>query len=232
MTSFFIEESNVKGLGISLLLIVAVCSYFYFFALPPQGGEYSRERYERRAQNEKKAARRQRKAAADRVKQKDEKHYYRKLVRQQRPLESQASKQDFINLAVDCSDWFLDNFGHLWLKLRDMMSNFSIEVPDLRAMAPSVDCYKYYNLIKDSDVGKSLLELLDYIVAIGWIDRIELTLKGVPVFCTNRLQQRVTFPMIMEKTISLAQLIYERIAAVVTSGSVESFFCIGTKKCI
>jgi hypothetical protein len=224
MTSFFIEESNVKGLGFSLLLIAVVCSLFYSFALPAQAGEYNRERYERRVQNKKKAARRQHKAAADRKKQEEEKEHYRKLERQQRPLQSQASKQDFINLAVDASDWFLDSFGHLWLSLREMMSNFKIEIPDWSAWAPSFDCVKYYTLIKDSDVGKSLLELIDYVVAIGWIDRIELKLKGVPVFCTNRVQQRVTFPQLMEKAISLLQLIYERVAAVVASGSLESFF--------
>jgi hypothetical protein len=108
--------------------------------------------------------------------------------------------------------------------MREIMSNFNLEIPDFSSMAPSVDCMKWYTLLKDSDVGKSLVELLDYIVAIGWIDRIELTLKGVPVFCTNRLQQRVTFPQLMEKTVAFAQLVYARLAAVLASGSLESFF--------
>lgn len=226
MTSYLFEESNLNGLGVSLVSFLLVCSYylFYYVVLPSQGSDYAKERNRQRQKNKQTAAERAKKVAAAQQRRKDDAKEHRNKLRQQKPLQSQASATDFINLSVEVSDWFLDNFGHLWLSLREIMSNFHIDLPQLSLPEFDFDILSYYTLITNSDVYKHLCEILDMIVALGWIKKIDLNIRGVPLFCSNRIQHRVTFPQLMEKMISFGQLCFVRLTAVLSSGSPSSFF--------
>lgn len=227
MTFNLFEESKLNGLGISLVVVFAllVCSYIYYsLVLPSQGGEYERERWNTKQKNKKSARERAAKAAAAQQQRKEENEMYRQKVRQQKPLTSQASAQDFINLSVDATDWFMDNFGHLWLKLRDLMENFQIELPNIDMSFLNFDFAKYYSLVKESDVGKLFCEILDMLVALGWLKKIEVTIRGVPLFCSNKIFNRVTFPQLMEKVLEFGQLCYTRLLSAIATGSLDAFF--------
>jgi hypothetical protein len=221
----FIEESKLNGQGVSLVLvlIVLVCSY-YTQVLTSQGGVYEKNRWAKKQANAQSANKRTRRAQEAQQRRKDEAKQHRTKVHHLKPLGSQASAQDFINLSVDASDWFLDHFGHLWLKMREIASDFHFSLPEIALSNCSIDVPKYYALFTQSDIGIKFIELLDLFVGIGWLKRIELTIKGVPLFCTNRISHRVTFPMILEKSISFAQLFMTKLMMVISTGKFESFF--------
>lgn len=225
MTITFFEESKLNGLGVSLVLLFAalVCSYL-FIALPSQGGEYERERWAKRQSNKKAASERARKVAATQQRQRDEDKAQRRKIRQLKPLQSQASTQDFINLSVDASEWCLDHFGHLWLSLREMMETFNLDMSMFKYEVPSFDFMRYFTLVKDSEIFAELCEILDMIVAIGWMKKIELSVRGIPVFASNRVQHRVTFPQILEKSVTFGKLLYSRLLIAVSTGSFDSIF--------
>lgn len=227
MTTTFFEESKLYGSGVSLALFVLVCSYIfmrYFAALPSQGSDYAKDRYARKHANKKQAEERSKKAAQERIAAKKERNYYKYLERQQKPLQSQASTQDFINLSVDFSDYILDHFGHLWLTLREIAEKFHFEIPSMDFNFLRFDFIHYYTLFKESEVGVLFCELLDMIVALGWLKKIELSIKGVPLFATNQLRHRVTFPHLFEKMVEFSKLFYTKILLVLASGNIESFF--------
>ena len=233
MTSYLFEESNLNGSGASLLLSSAVvCSilfyvlfYIWSLVLPSQGSEYAKDRWAKRASNKKNAAERATKVAAAQRQQKEEKKSaLKEKYRQARPLHSQSSTQDFINLGVDSSDWFMDQFGHLWLALRTIMEEFHITLPAVSSYFEGFNPIFYLNLLQDSDVGQLFCELLDYIVAIGWIRKIEFAVRGIPVFATNRIQHKVTFPQLLGKFNDFCKLFYVRALSAFDTGSLTSFF--------
>lgn len=207
-----------------LLFAVLVCSYYYFFALPSQGGDYSKERWAKKQANKKAASRRATKAAAAQKSRSDQNKAERKKIRHLQPLDSQASVQDFINVSVDASDFLLDNFGHLWLKLREIAESFSLDFPSLDLAALKFNPLQWYPLVRDSDVGKKFCEILDHLVALGWLRRLEITIRGVPLFSTSQIRHKVTFPQLMEKVVEFGQLLYVRLLSAISSGSFESFF--------
>lgn len=222
----FFEESKLNGQGVSLalVLVVLVCSFICTRVLTSQGGVYEKNRWAQKQANKKAANERTRRAQQAQQRRKDEAKQQRNKIRHLGPLESQASAQDFINLTVDASDWFLDHFGHLWLRMRDIAADFHFTLPEFSLSEYSVDFPKYYAMFTQSDVGIKFCELLDLFVGIGWLKRIELTIKGVPLFSTNRVSHRVTFPMILEKSITFAQLFMTKLLMVVSTGKFESFF--------
>lgn len=216
------------GQGVLLVLIFGLVyslfSVVRSLILPSQGSDYAKDRWAQKQANKQASQTRARKVAQQKIKGKEERKYYRDLVRQQKPLESQASTQDFINLSVDASDYFIDQFGHLWLTLRELSEKFHFSLPSLDLSSFKFDVVHYYTLFKDSDVGRLFCEVLDHVVAIGWMKRIELTVKGVPLFATNRLHHRVTFPQLMEKVIEFGTLLYARFTAALTTGNFDAFF--------
>lgn len=222
------EESKLQGQGVSLVLLFAVlvCSFIYFksIVLTSQGSEYAKDRWAKRQANKLSANDRKTKSAQAQKDRKKEARKHHHQVRQLPPLESQASTQDFINLSVDASEYVFDHFGHLWLSFRELSEKFHFGLPSLDLSSFTFDPIHYYQLFKNSDVGKSFCEILDYLVALGWIRKIELSIKGVPFFATSQLRQKVTFPQLVEKAIEFGQLVYTRAFTAITTGSVDAFF--------
>jgi hypothetical protein len=225
MTTLFIEESKSNGLGISLLLfVVVVCSLFYrFYALVPQGGQYERERWAKKQSNKRNAARRAGKAQeAQRRKQEDDKEH-REKERQPKPLNSQASLPDF-NLEFVSTEWLKNNFSSSYESLRRILKEFNFSAPDVMSYVRQIDIMKLWPKVKDSDLVVKFLELLDYVVAIGWIKKIELSYKGLPLFYTNKVSHHVTFTQIMEKSMAFGNLLMTLAWKVYASGDINLFF--------
>lgn len=231
MFKFYLIEL-FYGLMFTLTIIIVGCAiadiYDYFYQkwspLESQSGEYGKSKWARKEQNRRTVAKRNEKVAAALKRKEEEKEKARKTVRKTPPLKSQASAQDFIDLSVDVSDWFLNHFGHLWLALREMAEQFHLTVPSIDFTSIPTNFFAHYSMIKESDVGRGFVEILDYVVALGWINKVELKIRGAPIFVTNRLSHKPTFPELMEKVMAFTKLISVRFMAFVSTGQVESFF--------
>lgn len=195
-----------------------------------QGDIYGKNKWASRQKNQKSASERAQKTFRQKnVKASNTKEAKPSITRNKKQivLDSQASKQDFINLSVDVGDYILDNFGSLWLRAREFIADFNLNDSSFVEACSSLkdfDYMYYLTLITRSDLFKHISEILDYLVALGWLKRVELTFKGVLIYSTNKIHQRVSLPDFISKCYKFTILIQSRLWKAISDCSLESFF--------
>lgn len=198
--------------------------------LHSQGDTYGKNKWASRQKNAKSANKRAQVTFSQKnVKSSNQKEDKDKTTRnkKQMVLDSQASKQDFINLSVDAGDYILDNFGSVWLRCRELIADFNFEESmfvEAYSSIKNFDYMYYIALITRSDLFKHVSELLDYLVALGWLERVELSFKGVLVYSTNKIHNRVTLPEFISKCYKFSILLQSRLWKAISDCSLESFF--------
>lgn len=230
MTSYFFEETNVNmPLGIWSVVFLLLISVVIrsFITLSPQSG-YGQSKWDKKQKNEKISRSRKERALSDKLKRQAENKAKRKLHASQRPLKSQSSKQDFVNLGVDFSEYVLDTFGHHWLALRELAANYNFNLfslPSFPSMETFSDLFeKNYSVIKESDIWNDFYEILTLLITLGWIKKIDLVIKGTSVFATEPLRRKVSFFELLEKVAAFSKKFVGLCISYFQTGDILSFF--------
>jgi hypothetical protein len=230
MTSSFFEETNVNmplGIWLAALLLLISVVIRSFITLTPQSG-YGQSKWDKKQKNEKISRSRKERALSDKLKRQAENKAKRKLHASQRPLKSQSSKQDFVNLGVDFSEYVLDTFGHHWLALRELAANYNFSLfslPSFPSMETFSDLFeKYYSVIKESDIWNDFYEILTLLITLGWIKKIDLVIKGTSVFATEPLRRKVSFFELLEKVAAFGKKFIGLCIIYFQTGDILSFF--------
>ena len=232
MTSYLFEETNVnvpQGIWLSaLLLIISVVFYsFITFTLSSQSG-YGQSKWDRKKQNEKTSRDRKARAQSQKLRKEAENKAKRKLHASQKPLYPQSSKQDFLNLGIDFSEYMLDKFGHHWLALRELAENYKFDLfalptfPTMESISTLVE--KYWFKVKDSELWKDFYEILTLIITLGWIKKIDLVLKGIPLFATEPLRRKVSIFEVFEKATAFGKKFFGLCLVYFQTGDPMAFF--------
>lgn len=240
MTSYFFEETNVNmPLGIwsvAFLLLISVVIRS-FITLSPQSG-YGQSKWDKKQKNEKISRSRKERALSDKLKRQAENKVKRKIHTSQKPLKSQSAKRrphsfqrghpDFMNFGVDFSEYIVDTFGHHWLALRELAANYNFNLFSLPSF-PSKETFpdlveKYYPIIKESDIWNNFYEILTLLITLGWIKKIDLAIRGVPVFATEPLRRKVSFFELLEKVAAFSKTFVGLCILSFRTGDILSFF--------
>jgi hypothetical protein len=230
MTSYLFEETNVnmpQGIWLAALLLLISVVIYSFFTLSPQSG-YGQSKWDRKQQNEKTSRSRKERAQREKLERQAENKAKRKLHNSQKPLKSQSSKQDFMNLGVDFSEHMINTFGHHWLALRELAANYNFNLFSLPSF-PSMDSIsdlfeKYYSTIKDSDIWTDFYDILTLIITLGWIKKINLVVKGIPLFATEPLRRKVSIFELFEKVAAFGKKLMGLCLIYFQTGDILSFF--------
>jgi len=229
----FFEESNLNDPGIWLAFIIVLvsvylCTFVLVYAgilrvvtyaiLQSQSGKESW--WDRRRRHARKAARRRDRARRDREarrKETEEKFYARP---RERPLESQFGIKEVVDFTCDAPDWIIDLFGKCWLHMREIASEFNFSLSDFEMP----DLGKHWTLIKESEVFSEFNILLRMMITLGFLKKIDISFRGVSIYVSEPMRQKVTFVELLESIGSFGKLIFVKFLAVIESGDVYSFF--------
>jgi len=133
-------------------------------------------------------------------------------------FESQGGFEDTINFACDAPEKVTDSVGSLWLKFRDILDKFSLSEFSLP------DIGKYWTLFRESDLFSDLNYLLRMLITLGFLDKIDISFKGMSLYISEPLRQKVTVTELVEKFFSFGKLFISRIALAFESGNADLFF--------
>lgn len=222
MTTSLFEESNLKDLGIWLVLFLVLVSVnyylFFLYTMESQSG-YGQSKWESRIKNERKA--RDRKGRAQREKEtRIQENKEKARVHRAQTFKSQFGIKEVIDFTFDAPDWITDTFGTYWLLLRDIATDFNFSLPEI--MIP--DFGKYWFLVKESEVFSELQNLLRMMITLGFLKKINISFRGMSIFTSEPLKQSVTVVQLLEKVVSFGKLLISKICSVLDSGNVDLFF--------
>jgi len=226
MNSLYFEELNLNDLGIWLLSVMAIISvlsfFFNLFVLESHSG-YGQSKWESRKRNEKKARDRKDRARRDKEAREKETKEKRHNDRYEKPLDSQFGIKEAIHFAFDAPDWVIDTFGTHWLQLRDLASDFNLTLPDLSNLnIPDVG--KYWTLFKESDLFAEFYYLLQMMITLGFIKKIDFSFRGMTLFVTKPLRQPITIIHFIEKLFSFGKLLLTKAFVIYEKGSIDLLF--------
>lgn len=169
------------GLWKAYLAIHSLLLYRYlicYLVLPSQSDKNDRRAdYAKKMKNASKA--KSRKALALLAKQKRDKDSKKK---KQEILTSQASKQDFSNLSLDLSDYALDMLGPIWFKFRELMEKFNFDLSSFSFSTITTFIGDNWEGIRNCELFEEFNHVLRLAITLGWIKKIEATVKGIPIF--------------------------------------------------
>lgn len=222
MNSFRFEESNLNDQGIWLALFIVLVSVYYLFTtfvLESQTG-YGQSKWDSRKKNEKKARDRKDRAQREKEAREKETKEKRKIRRANQALKSQSGIEDVINFALDAPDWIIDLFGANWLRLRELCEEFNFSLPEFEFP----DIGKYWTLFKESEIFSELYHLLQMMITLGFLKKINISYKNISVFVSEPLRQKVTVIQLFERIMSFGKLFMSKLYLVFESGNIDMFF--------
>ena len=222
MNSTYFEESNLNDPGIWLALfmvLVSVYCLFNTYVLVSQTG-YGQLKWESRKKNEKKA--RDRKDRAQRRKEaliqetKDKK----RARSANQILESQFGSKEELNLKLDAPDWMIVKFAAYWSKFRNIASDFNLSWLDISF--PTFG--KYWTMFKESEIFDEFHYLLRMMITLGFMKKIDISFRGMSLFVSEPLRQKVTFVQLVEKFAAFCKLLIAKVSLAFESGNIDMFF--------
>lgn len=181
---------------------------------------YGQSKWEARQKNEKKAREKKKRAVREKEARKKEIEKIKRAHRANEPLKSQFGIKEAINFTYDAPTWVIDLFGSSWLKLRDIIEEFDFSLPDISKF----DIEKYWTLFKESEVFAELYQLLRMLITLGFLKKIDISYKGISLFVSDPLRDKVTFIDVMEKIVSFGKLLVSKVYLVYESRNIDMFF--------
>jgi len=182
---------------------------------------YGKSKWEFRRKNEKKLRDKRESAERAREKRIEEARKIKQRARNaNQPLKSQFGVKEAINFTLDAPDWILNNIGTYWLAFREIASDFNFSLPDFTIP----DIGKYWLLFKESEVFSELYYILQMMVTLGFLKKINISFQGMCIFVSEPLKQRVTIIQLVEKIASFGQLLLSKAKLAFESGNIDMFF--------
>jgi len=232
LNHFTVSEflKGVFGTIIFVTIIFAITDYVEARIYQSQAGDYEKSKWAQRQRNKKSADKRAQSVAYHKnVKPSNQKAEKQQTTRNKKQLvlDSQASKEDFINLSIDVGDYFLDHFGHLWLRARELYEQYTCEdsfFVEAWSTIKNFDYMYYVTLFRRSDLFTNVSEILNILVALGWIKRIEIAIRGVSLYTTQQMRNRPTIWDLAGKCSDLFQKLQSRFWKAIDECSFEPFF--------
>ncbi len=210
---------NDQGIWLVLFVLVSVIIFFNHFVLESQNG-YGQSKWDSRKKNERNAhvrkdrAQREKEARAAETKEK------KRIRNANRPLNSQFGIKEAIDFYYDAPDWITDLVGSNWLKLREIMEEFNFSLPQI----PIPDFGKYWNLFKESEVFAELYHILRMLITLGFLKKIDFSIRGKSIFVSEPLRQKVTVTELLEKIVSFGKLFMARAILAFETKNIDMFF--------
>jgi signal recognition particle GTPase len=205
-------------LAIHSFLIYRCC--IEWFILPSQNG-YGKSKYEQRKQNANKANTRKARALLAKQKRAEES----KMKKKQEIYTSQASKEDIFSLSGDLSDYFLDLLGPVWFRFRDFTEKFELDfssVPSFSKIPTFVA--DNWDSIRNCELFEEFSNLLQLAISLGWIKKINATVRGIPIFVSEPLRRSVSIWDFLEAAGSFYKLVLSIGLKVLSTGEIKHFW--------
>lgn len=216
----------MNDLGIWLLSIMTIISVLFFFfnlfVLESHSG-YGQSKWDSRKRNEKKARDRKDRARRDKEAREKETKEKRHNDRCGKPLDSQFGIEEAVHFVFDAPDWVIDTFGTHWMQLRELASEFNLTLPNLSNVSIP-DVGRYWTLFKESDIFAELYYLLQMMITLGFIKKIDFSFRGMTLFVTKPLRQPVTIIHFIEKLFSFGKLLITKVFVIYEKGSIDLLF--------
>lgn len=193
--------------------------------LPTQSGKgYAASKWKSKQANkekkEKKDAWKSKKNNLEKTKQDRKK----KNVKKQK-LQSQAGFADVLNYTLSFSDEFWAMFGGIYLQARELLEEFHITLPTIPNCKPIVDFLSaHWANMKGSAIITDLVYIIQLLVALGWIRKIDFAISGVSLFVSEPLRKKVTVVELMEKSFAYIKLLLSKMWVVVETRDVTSLW--------
>ena len=150
--------------------------------------------------------------------------FAKKTVKQARKT-AQQSVPKVKEVSSDFKEWLLSHFSEWWASLFSFVSEFDFSMPSLMEYCPDLErLEKYYFLVKTSEIGEQIIYVLRLFITLGFITKIDITVRGMTLFVSEPLRQTVTTFQIFEACFKLLRLICAKIVLVFDSGSFMDFF--------
>lgn len=216
------EESNLNDQGFWLVLsfvLVSVIYYFSFCSLEAQNG-YGHSKWESRNKNARNADVRKNRAQREKEAREAETKEKKRIRNANQALKSQFGIADAINFTLDAPDWITDLVGSNWLKLRELWEEFDFSEYDFNFP----DFGKYWSLFKESEVFSELYYILQMLITLGFLRKIDISFKNMSFFVSEPLRQKITVVQLFEKVCSFGKLLLSKIRLVIATGDFETFF--------
>ncbi len=192
---------------------------FHSFMMEAQSG-YGQSKWESRQKNEKKArARKERAQRAVEARNKETREK-KKVRKANQALDSQSGIEDVIHFALDAPDWIINLFGTNWLKFREMCEEFDFSFSALK----SFDAGKYWTLFKESEVFTELYHILQMMITLGFLKKIDISYKNISILVSEPLRKKVSFIQLLEKLATFGKLILSKLYLVYETGNIDMFF--------
>lgn len=199
-------------------MIATLYSGFVHLFISQSG--YGQSKWEARKKNEKKSRDRKNRAEREKEARKKETENKKRIRNANQVLNSQFGIKEAIDFSLDAPEWILDLFGSNWLKLREIMEEFNFSLPDITVP----DFGKYWQLFKESEVFADLYHLLRMLITLGFLKKIDFSFKGMSIFISEPLRQKVTVVEFLEKLVSFGKLFVSKCMLAFESGNIDMFF--------
>jgi len=148
----------------------------------------------------------------------------KKSVKNQK-LQSQAGFADVLNYTLSFSDEFWAMFGGIYLQARELLEEFKITLPSVPDMKPVTEFFsKHWSNMKGSAIITDLVYIIQLLVALGWIKKIDFTISGVSLFVSEPLRKKVTVVELMEKSFAYIKLLISKLWVVVETRDVTTLW--------
>lgn len=133
-------------------------------------------------------------------------------------LHSQFGAKDVFDYTISFSDEFWTMFGGIWHQFRELLAEFKISLPDAPTLTPIVDFFtKHWVNMKEAALITELIYIIQLMVALGWLKKIDFFISGVSVFVSEPLRKKVTVLELLEKVLSYSKLVVTKFWLLVTS---------------
>lgn len=225
-----IADTTVEDYGHVMLCFVTLIISFAIgycwtikeLALPVQSGkDYASSKWEKRKSNQDKKDKKD-KSIQDK-KWMDKQKFIKKKKNQK--LHSQFGVKDVFDYTISFSDDFWTMFGDVYHQFRELMSEFKISLPSIPEFTPIIEFFtKHWTNMKDAALITELIYIIQLMVALGWIKKIDFFISGVSVFVSEPLRKKVTVLELLEKIISYSKLLVTKFWTVVSTQDITSLW--------
>jgi len=217
------NEVIIISLYLSVLFILSPFLFMYHFHILTSQSEKSDRRmdYFNKKKNANKA--KTRRALAQIAKQmRAEELRMKKKQASKEIYTSQASKQDFFNISADFSDYFMDVLGPIWFHFRDFTEKFELDFSSLSPLSnfPAFIA-ENWDSIRNCELFEEITNLVQLAISLGWIKKINATVKGIPIFVSEPLRRSVSIWDFMEAAGCFCKLVLSIGMKVLTTGEIS-----------
>lgn len=140
-------------------------------------------------------------------------------------LHSQFGKDEIYSIFRGTPESILDSLAPLWCHARELGQKYCLfSFPNWKLTEVRDYLIEEFPKIKRSELFAMVVTLLQFVVTLGWLSKIEITVWGLEVFKIHPLNRSVSIFDILEGCWKLLSAFWSRVSSALESNNIAAFW--------